>query len=247
MSAAGEKTKLKNINVSVWRGDSAGGTFQNYAVPAQESQTILDVVAWIQQNQDPTLSYRYACRVGMCGSCAMMVNGKPRWTCRTHVQKVIKKNKLVIAPLRNLPVIKDLATNMDEFFDKWVRAEGVFHPTRTRDDEIEKINPETPKRARANAAIECINCAVCYASCDVVSSNKDYLGPAALNRAWSLVNDVRDGALDQRLDAVSKSGGCHNCHSQHGCVKFCPNELNPTAAIAGLKLETAKTMFRRRR
>ena len=75
---------------------------------------------------DPTLSYRFACRVGMCGSCAMMVNGAPRWTCRTHVQKVAKDNRLEIAPLRNLPVIKDLAVDMDPFFDKWVAAEAVF-------------------------------------------------------------------------------------------------------------------------
>ena len=92
---------------------------------SQESQTILDVVAWIQQYADPTLSYRYACRVGMCGSCAMMVNGVPRWTCRTHVKQVLKDNAITIAPLRNLPVIKDLAADMDPFFDKWVAAAAV--------------------------------------------------------------------------------------------------------------------------
>jgi fumarate reductase iron-sulfur subunit len=235
----------KQMNVSVWRGDAAGGAFQDFKVPAQDSQTILDVVAWIQQNEDPTLSYRFACRVGMCGSCAMMVNGQPRWTCRTHVKKVLKDNRIEIAPLRNLPVIKDLAADMDPFFDKWVKAEGVFHPTKSRHDAIEKINPQTRMRVEADAGIECINCSVCHAACDVVAVNPDYLGPAALNRAWTLYNDAKDGAGQSILDAVSQNGGCHNCHSVGSCTHFCPNELNPMKAIAGLKRATVMSFFKR--
>ena len=234
-----------NLTVSVWRGDSRGGDYASYEVPRQESQTVLDVVTWIQHNLDPRLSYRFACRVGMCGSCAMMVNGKPRWTCRTHVQKVVEDGALTIAPLRNLPVIKDLACDMSDFFDKWVQAEGAFTPTATRNDPIAPIDPEEPARLAASAAIECINCAICYAACDVVALNPAYLGPAALNRAWTLINDVRDGGRIDRLKAVSGGGGCHNCHSQQGCATHCPNELNPTASIAGLKRETAKAALRR--
>ncbi len=239
-------TQDESMAVSVWRGRGKQGAFQSFQVPRQENQTILDVVTWIQQNEDPTLSYRYACRIGMCGSCAMMVNGKPRWTCRTHVKRALDQGRLQIAPLRNLPVIKDLATDMSEFFDKWVRAEGVFSPTKTRHDPIEPVDPAGAMRIEASAAIECINCAVCYAACDVVAANPDYLGPAALNRAWSLMNDFRDGGQGSRLKALSRKGGCHNCHSQQGCVEFCPNSLNPTASIAGLKRETAKSLFRRR-
>lgn len=205
---------------------------------------MLDVVAWIQQNADPTLSYRYACRVGMCGSCAMMVNGQPRWTCRTHVKKVAAGNRLEIGPLRNLPVIKDLATDMDPFFEKWVAAEGVFHPQKTRDDAIELIDPAGAARVEADRAIECINCAVCYAACDTVTNNPAYLGPAALNRAWTLLNDVKDAERQGILDAVSTGGGCHNCHSQGSCTRFCPNELSPLDSIAGLKRATAKSFFK---
>jgi fumarate reductase iron-sulfur subunit len=233
------------LDVAVWR--SGAESFENFQVPAQDSQTVLDVVTWIQQHADPTLSYRFACRVGMCGSCAMMVNGKPRWTCRTHVKKVAKRGRIEVAPLRNLPVIKDLATDMSDFFDKWVAAEGVFHPTKTREDDIAAIRPDTPERISADAAVECINCGVCYAACDVVAANPAYLGPAALNRAWSLVNDLRDGALAERLEAVSHEGGCHNCHSHQSCAAYCPNSLNPTASIAGLKRETVKAAFRRGR
>ncbi len=239
------------MEVSVWRsagsGDASEGRFQAFEVPVQESQTILDVVTWVQRHLDPTLAYRFACRVGMCGSCAMMVNGEPRWTCRTHVRTVLRDGRLEIAPLRNLPVIRDLVTDMSDFFDKWVRGEGVFHPTKTREDEIERISPESVMRIEANAGIECINCAVCYAACDVVADSPAYLGPAALNRAWTLVNDARDGAREARLDAVSLGGGCHNCHSTGSCAVYCPNGLNPTASIAGLKRETVRSVFRLRR
>ncbi len=129
---------------------------------------------------------------------------------------------------------------MDSFFDKWIRAEGAHHPTRTRYDDIAAVQETSAQRIEANKAIECINCAVCYAACDVVASNPDYLGPAALNRAWSLVNDVKDGGRTAILEAVSQSGGCHNCHSHQSCMTYCPNELNPTASIAGLKRETTK-------
>ena len=106
------------IQVEIQRGSSDDSHQETFEVPAYDSQTVLDVVSWVQQNTDPTLSYRFACRVGMCGSCAMMVNGVPRWTCRTHISKVLVDNKVSIAPLRNLPIIKDLVVDMDPFFDK---------------------------------------------------------------------------------------------------------------------------------
>ncbi|MEK9671697.1 MAG: 2Fe-2S iron-sulfur cluster-binding protein [Rhodospirillaceae bacterium] len=238
------ETAPEIMKVSVWRGGPGGGGFSDYDVPRQPSQTILDVVTWIQRNAEPKLTYRFACRVGMCGSCAMMVNGRPRWTCRTHVRKVLDQGRIEIAPLRNLPVIKDLAADMTEFFRKWTRAEGHFHPTKTRDDGIVPVKPDDPRRLAASAGIECINCAVCYAACDVVEGNKDYLGPAALNRAWTLINDERDGGRLARLKAVSQSGGCHSCHSQAGCAEHCPNELNPTLSIAGLKQATFKAALK---
>ena len=239
-------TSQDSLNVSVWRGDE-DGQLVDYQVPAQQSQTILDVVSWIQQNTDATLTYRFACRVGMCGSCAMMVNGIPRWTCRTHVNRVVDRSaghrQLTIEPLRNLPVIKDLVTDMDPFFDKWVKAGGVHDSVATRDDPVAAIDQSTPRRQYANAGIECINCAVCYAGCDTVASNREYLGPAALQRAWTLYNDDRYADKNRVLDAVSVAGGCHGCHSMGSCTEHCPVELNPLSAIAGLKRATVKRLW----
>ena len=234
--------QVKSLRVSVWRG-GAEGHYQDFDVPRLESQTVLDVVTHIQRHLDPTLAYRFACRVGMCGSCAMTVTGTPRWTCRTHVDKVAKGETLTISPLANLPVVRDLVADMREFFDKWARAKGQFTPTRTRHDEFVVVDPKSAGRREADAGIECIGCGVCYAACDVVKWNRDYLGPAALNRAWTLVNDVRDGGQEARLAAVAGDAGCHSCHTMMSCTQLCPKELSPTRSIAGLKRATFATAF----
>jgi fumarate reductase iron-sulfur subunit len=180
----------------------------------------------------------------MCGSCAMTVNGVPRWTCRTHIDKVARGDRLEIAPLRNLPVVRDLVTDMREFFDKWARAKGEFHGRRTKDEDFSKVRPDSASRVQADAGIECIGCGVCYAACDVVSWNPQYLGPAALNRAWTLVKDERDDRSLERLRAVAGDAGCHACHSHVSCTERCPKHLSPTAAIAGLKREVSKAVLR---
>jgi fumarate reductase iron-sulfur subunit len=231
------------LAVSVWRG-GADGRFRTYEVPRRAAQTVLDVVTYIQRRLDSTLAYRFACRVGMCGSCAMTVNGQPRWTCRTHVAKVAQADTLEIAPLAHLPIVRDLVTDMREFFDKWARARAQFQPTRTRHDDFARIAPASPARRAIDAAIECIGCGVCYAACDVVAWNPAYLGPAALNRAWTLVNDIRDGAGRVRLAAIAGDAGCHACHTHETCTERCPMHLAPTAAIAGLKRATAIAALR---
>lgn len=234
---------MTTLDVRVWRGNE-DGEFVSYQVPRNASQTVLDVVTYIQRHLEPDLGYRFACRVGMCGSCAMTVNGKARWSCRTHVAKVVQGNALEIAPLSNLPVIKDLATDMTAFFDKWAAAKGQFKGAATRHDAFASVEPASPARKAADAGIECIGCGVCYASCDVVGWRPDYLGPAAMNRAWTLVNDVRDVAGTERLRAVAGDAGCHSCHTQGSCTERCPKQLAPTAGIAGLKRIVAKAAIK---
>jgi fumarate reductase iron-sulfur subunit len=225
---------LSVLRVHVWRGTESGA-YQEFEVPRFESQTVLDVVTHIQRKLDPTLSYRFACRVGMCGSCAMTVNGKARWTCRTHVAKVAADERLEIGPLHNLPIVKDLVTDMAPFFDKWAAAKGQFRGNATRKDDFSRVSPESRERRLVDESIECIGCGICYSSCDVVTWNPDYLGPAALTRAWTLLNDVREVDQRERLAAVAGDAGCHACHTQMTCTERCPKKLSPTAGIAGLK------------
>jgi fumarate reductase iron-sulfur subunit len=237
-----QPTSEPELEVAIWRGGAQGsvarGEFRGYRVPRRADQTVLDVVTWVQRHLEPALAYRFACRVGMCGSCAMTVNGRPRWTCRSHVAKVAPGGRLEIAPLANLPVIRDLVTDMTGFFDKWQRAGGRFAPTATRHDPPARVAPASPARQAADAGIECINCAVCTSACDVVRWRPEYLGPAALNRAWTLVNDARHGERAGVLRAVAQDAGCHSCHTQGSCTEHCPVGLDPSAAIAGLKRRT---------
>ena len=228
---------MPKITVSVQRraSDDDARSFESHEVELSDKASVLDALFALQRGPCPDLAFRFSCRVGMCGSCAMTVNGRARWTCRTHVDKVAQGGRLEIAPLANLPVVRDLVTDMVPFFDKWAKARGRFEGGKTRRDDFERVPPSSPERRLADAGIECIGCGVCYSSCDVVAWNPDYLGPAALNRAWTLVNDVRDTGNRARLGAVAGDAGCHACHTHMSCTERCPKQISPTASIAGLK------------
>src|SRR4051812_32810756 len=142
------------MTVAVWRGDR-DGAFQDFKLPRRENQTVLDVVTEIQREHDATLAYRFACRVGMCGSCAMIVNGRPRWTCRTRVDQ-LESGAIRLEPLRNLPIVKDLAVDMTPFFDKWRDAHGYFEPGQHPPEDFAVVAPDSPERAAAEEGIECI-------------------------------------------------------------------------------------------
>ncbi|MEO1017268.1 MAG: 2Fe-2S iron-sulfur cluster-binding protein [Pseudomonadota bacterium] len=237
------KIEETSLEVDLYRGDKQSGGLVTYTIARQPSQTVLDVVTAIQREQAPGLAYRFSCRVGMCGSCAMTVNGKPRWTCRTHVDKVAAANRLVVEPLSNLPHIRDLVVDLSTFFDKQQQALGRFMGASEPETDFSSIKPDEAQRQNADAGIECIGCAVCYAACDVVAWQPGYLGPAALNRAWTLQNDRRDTARPARLEAIAQAGGCTTCHSMGSCAAACPKQLNPTASIAGLKRAVTRRRF----
>ncbi len=236
----------RELEVSIWRGGESG-RFQTFRLPVADDSTVLDLVTAVQREHDSTLAYRFACRVGMCGSCAMRVNGRARWTCRTLVRDAIEADRLVLQPLANLPVVKDLVCEMGPFFDKWRRAQAVFLAGESTATTFAAVPPDDPRRRLVDAAIECINCGCCESSCDTVSGYAHYLGPAALNRAWTLQNDERDAGFAARLDAVAQAGGCQNCRTHHRCAAHCPVGLNPAASIAGLKRLVAMAALRRRR
>ena len=139
------------------------------------------------------------------------------------------------SPLRNLPVIRDLAVDMEPFFDDWEIAGGPFVSARSRHDSPAAVLPDFRRRREADLGIECINCAVCYAACEVAAWDKDYLGPAALNRAWTLVNDERFAETASLRAAVGTASGAFRCHSHGACSEHCPVSLDPSRSIAGLK------------
>jgi fumarate reductase iron-sulfur subunit len=205
-----------------------------YQVPRIEKMTILDALVYIQRYHDRSLVFRYACRLGMCGTCTVMVNGVPRWACRTSIER-LRVETIRIAPLRFLPVVKDLLVDFEPFSTKYRAAQAYFVPREERSEEVASISPASRERRAIDPNLECITCGACYASCTMLSQDAEYLGPAALNRAYTLVRDSRDGMRRERLAAVGGEHGCWRCHSLFNCTEVCPKHLSPTRAIQGLK------------
>ena len=198
--------------------------------------TILDLLLRIQQEHDLTLSFRFACRVSMCGSCAMVINGRERLACKTIVAD-LKKNVITVRPLNHFPIVKDLVVDMGPFFEKYKEAMPFFEASRET-DEPAVIRPDCKEREDIGLSTECIACGACVSSCSMIAYHKDYLGPAALNRAFTLLADSRDGLHESRM--VQVLAGCYNCRTEFNCTEVCPKEISPTRAIKYIQKRAAK-------
>ena len=220
-------------NVRVFRYDPAmggDGHFQQYAlkIPDEKTATLLDVLLRLQREQDPTLAFRFACRVGMCGSCGMVINGKERLACRTNVSAIPPGKEITFRPLNHFPVIKDLVVDLQPLFTKFEKN-LAFHEPKDASAEPARIRPDAPEREAIRNATDCIACGCCISSCTMAHYHDDYAGPAALARAFSLLADERDALFEPRLTRVLAS--CYNCRSEVNCTEVCPKEISPTRAI----------------
>ncbi len=227
----------KLITVKIWRFNPKNGEtprYDNFKVELEERMNVLDVISKIQNTQDPSLAFRYSCRVGMCGSCAMRVNGINRWTCRTSVEE-LDKNVLVIEPLPHYPVIRDLVVDMRPFFEDQRKIIPQFIPEEPHRNGFAKISCDSQERKEIDQHIECITCGSCYGECSLVETNKKYIGPAAINRAFTLIADSRDGVAKDRLHILNNHSGVWGCHTQFNCTEVCPVGISPTRAIQKLK------------
>ena len=208
--------------------------------------SILDALFALQRGPCPDLAFRYSCRVGMCGSCAMVVNGRERLTCSTLIQTV--GNDLRVVPLRNLPVVRDLAVDLKPFFDAYQKTIPQFIP---RDDldpnSFHSIPHESRTWKKLDHQPQCIDCAACYSSCTLVTLNPRYLGPMALHRALNLLVDPRDKAGAERLQIVAGEAGAFRCHTLGNCRDVCPRGISPTHSIERLKRLAVWDQFRQLR
>jgi succinate dehydrogenase / fumarate reductase iron-sulfur subunit/fumarate reductase iron-sulfur subunit len=225
------------VTVSVQRSSdekAAPARYETYQLDLGEKASVLDALFALQRTRCPDLAFRYSCRVGMCGSCAMVVNGRERLTCSTLVKTI--GDKLRVEPLRNLPVVRDLAVDLKPFFEAYQRAMPQFIP---RDDldqnDFYPIPQESEEWDRLDRQPQCIDCGCCYSACTLVTLRRDYLGPMALHRALNLVVDPRDKARTQRLDLVSGEAGAFRCHTLGNCREACPRGISPTHSIERLK------------
>jgi succinate dehydrogenase / fumarate reductase iron-sulfur subunit len=242
---AKDSDRLKTVHVFRFDPESGGpGHYDRFEVRVADENltTVLDVLLSIQKEQDPSLAFRYACRVSMCGSCGMVINGIERLACKTVVSE-LKEKEITIRPLNHFPVIKDLAVDMDPFFEKYKESMPFFDPAHET-DEPAVIRPDSRERVDIGLSTECIACGCCVSSCSMVHHHDDYVGPASLNRAFSLLADTRDGLHQERLDRVL--GSCFNCRTEFNCTEVCPKEISPTRAIKYIQSRACLESFRRK-
>jgi fumarate reductase iron-sulfur subunit len=220
--------------LSVYRWAPGGRErWQAFSVEAGIDTTVLDALVEVQRRQDPTLAFRYACRVGMCGSCAMVVNGRERWACRTRLA-TLRPGPVTVRPLYHFPLLRDLVVDMAPFTAK-LRDVGAALAPAADAEPYALIPAGAAERRDIDPAIECIGCGMCVSACTMVAHDERFPGPAALNRAFTLVRDSRDSAGAARWAVLLSDDGLARCHGQGGCTEVCPMGLAPTTSIIRLR------------
>ena len=209
--------------------------WQEYAVPAGADTTLLDALVEIQRTADPTLAFRYACRVGMCGSCAVVVDGRERWACRTRLGSLgAARRRIAVRPLYHFPVLRDLVVDLAPFEGKLRAVAGALRPNADAPP-YALLSRESSERRQIDPAIECIGCGMCVSACTLVGSNPRFPGPAALNRAFTLTRDHRDTAAAERWGVLLGDDGLARCHGHGNCTEVCPMGIAPTDSINRLR------------
>jgi succinate dehydrogenase / fumarate reductase iron-sulfur subunit/fumarate reductase iron-sulfur subunit len=209
---------------------SEPGAPGEFVVSVGNPVTVLDVLTEIQRTHDPSLAFRFSCRVAMCGTCAVRVDGRSTLACRAVLEPAV--DALDIAPLAGLPVVRDLIVDTRPFWAEWARVKPWFVPI---DDGVDATHGGGAPTDVVDRTLGCISCGACYSTCEVARHDGDYLGPAALNRALALIADPRDGAAAERLEIVGGPGGVDRCHYIGGCTGACPVGLDPSRSIVELR------------
>jgi fumarate reductase iron-sulfur subunit len=213
----------ETINLTITRSGRDAGPAE-YTIPSPGPYSrVLDLLVHVQRHVDPTLSFRYACRVGMCGACAMVINGKEALACQVTVGSL--GNDVRLEPLRALPVQRDLSVDMAPFFANLKKANAAFAPSEPQRTSIRTIPPGGKDRVAIEAQNGCVTCGACYSACDCDKETDSYLGHAALNRILMLSMDERDALGKQRLAAVVADRSVVHRHAHGGCPIHCPADI----------------------
>jgi fumarate reductase iron-sulfur subunit len=228
------------LQVSRYRPERATPpTLQEYDVPMRPEWSVLDGLNYIKDHLDSTLSYRWSCRMGVCGSCGMSVNGEPTLTCGTFLSDYAP-GPVRAEPMNNFPVVRDLIVDISDFMNKLPQVK----PWIIRDDEQPAEDREylqTPQELDAYKQFSmCINCMLCYAACPIYGLDPDFIGPAAIALAERYDLDSRDRGARERLDVLIEHEGVWGCTFVGECTTVCPKHVDPAGAIQRYKLKAAK-------
>lgn len=207
--------------------------WQTFTLEAHSTYKILDCLMQIKNEQDGTLTFRKSCVHGVCGSDAMKINGKAALACQLLV-KDFRSRKFVIEPLPGFPVIKDLVVDFDCFFENIKRIVPWFINDDPKPQHTEQIQTQEQSEEILEA-VKCILCGSCTSSCPSSWMSVEYLGPAALLKAWRFIADSRDRASADRIAVVNSQDGAWRCHTIFNCVESCPKEIHVTDHIVRLR------------
>jgi len=220
-------------------------TFQTYEVPFLEDWVILDAINYIKDEIDGTLSYRWSCQMGVCGSCGMMINGVPKLSCAAFL-KDYYPDKIRVEPLTGFPVERDLIFQMDDFMTKLTEIQPYI--IRNKDEEKPLDEGEylqTPAElARFKPYSMCINCMLCYAACPVYALDSTFIGPAAIALGQRYNMDSRDHGRDARQELIASHEGIWECTFVGECSAVCPKDVDPAAAIQRAKVSSTIDWFK---
>ena len=218
-------------------------TFQPYEVPLRKEWMILDALNYIKDELDGSLSYRWACRMGVCGSCGMMVNGEPVLTCATYLGN-FGAGPIRVEPLKGFPVIRDLVGDLTDFLGKLQSVK----PWIIRDEErplSEGEHRQTPEQLDEYKQYSmCINCMLCYSACPIYELDPDFIGPAAIALAQRYNMDSRDQGSQDRMDVLSQHDGIWACTLIGECSVVCPKDVDPAGAIQRYKVSATADWFK---
>jgi fumarate reductase iron-sulfur subunit len=218
-------------------------TFQDYRFPVRNDMVVLDGLNYIKDHLDPTLTFRWSCRMGICGSCGANVNGKPALTCGTYIRDV-PRGVVTVEPLSTFPILKDLVVDFDDFLDKLASVKPYIIRKEWGDWTKEYTQyPEDLEAYRQQSL--CINCMLCYAACPVVGASPEFIGPAAAALALRYIRDSRDEGADARLARLNTKTGVWECTFVGECSVVCPKDVDPAAAIQTLKVLATTRHMRR--
>jgi succinate dehydrogenase / fumarate reductase iron-sulfur subunit len=227
------------VKLKVLRYDPEGDEkpeYRFYTLDMPSNATVLDTLIEVREYHDGTLSLRCSCRSAICGSCAMRVNGRARLACKTQIGTVIDENgQITVEPAGNMPVIKDLVVDMSPFWSK-IRAVNPWLQPSGPPPEREYIASRESMTQLAEV-MNCIMCGACVSDCTVLEVDKNFLGPAALAKAWRFVGDPRDDAHGPRLRELSEYSGIWDCTRCNMCVQVCPKDVRPMDQIMELRAE----------
>ncbi|MHC0448673.1 MAG: succinate dehydrogenase iron-sulfur subunit [Candidatus Lariskella arthropodorum] len=209
-------------------------TLDTYVIdPTKYGPMVLDALIYIKNEIDSTLTFRRSCREGVCGSCAMNIDGTNTLACIKHIDEI--KGDVKVYPLPHMPVVKDLVPDLSNFYKQLTSVKPWMQNKSEAHSGVELLQSESD-RAKLDGLYECILCACCSTSCPSYWWNGDkYLGPAVLLQAYRWLVDSRDDARDERLDFLDDSMRLYRCHTIMNCAKTCPKHLNPAKAIASIK------------